>query len=125
MEVSLNKGKRAVTNYRTLEIFQNKNIPKISLVECKLETGRTHQIRVHMSYVGNSIVGDKIYGKKKKKFKKIDHEIDLMLKRFNRQALHAKYLSFIHPKTGKKVSFEASRPEDFAQLIKKLKKSTI
>ena len=59
MEVSFTKGKYAVTNYKTLEVFQNKKIPTLSLVECKLETGRTHQIRVHMLYKGNSIVGDK------------------------------------------------------------------
>ena len=58
MEVSNNKGKKAITNYKTIEIFENQNTPTLSLLECKLETGRTHQIRVHMKYVGNSIVGD-------------------------------------------------------------------
>ena len=58
MEVSNSKGKKAITNYKTLEIFENKNIPTFSLLECKLETGRTHQIRVHMNFLGNSIVGD-------------------------------------------------------------------
>ena len=57
MEVSLTKGKRAITNYKTLQIFENKNIPTLSLIDCKLETGRTHQIRVHMNYLGHSIVG--------------------------------------------------------------------
>ena len=66
MEVSLFKGKRAVTNYKTLEVFENPKIPTFSLIECKLETGRTHQIRVHMSYKGNNILGDKNI----KKFKK-------------------------------------------------------
>ena len=64
MEVSSKKGKRAVTNYKTLEIFENKKIPTFSLVECKLETGRTHQIRVHLSYKGNNILGDRKYKKK-------------------------------------------------------------
>ena len=68
MEVGLTKGKKAVTNYKTLEVFENEKIPTFSLIECKLETGRTHQIRVHMSYKGNNILGDKKY---KKKFKKI------------------------------------------------------
>ena len=68
MEVSLIKGKKAITNYKTLQIFENKNTPTLSLIDCKLETGRTHQIRVHMNYLGNSIVGDDKY---KKKFKKI------------------------------------------------------
>ena len=68
MEVSNSKGKKAITNYKTLEIFENENIPTFSLLECQLETGRTHQIRVHMNYLGNSIVGDDKY---KKKFKKL------------------------------------------------------
>ena len=72
MEVSRTKGKKAITNYKTLEIFENKNTPTLSLLECKLETGRTHQIRVHMNYLGNSIVGDDKYKKKFKKIKNID-----------------------------------------------------
>ena len=67
MEVSNTKGKNAITNYKTIEVFEGKNIPTLSLLECKLETGRTHQIRVHMNYLGNSIVGDDKY---KKKFKR-------------------------------------------------------
>ena len=59
MEVGISKGKEAITNYKTLEIFENKKTPTFSFVECKLETGRTHQIRVHMSYKGNNILGDK------------------------------------------------------------------
>ena len=76
MTVKKEKGKIAITNYKTLKIFQNLNLPKISLIECKLETGRTHQIRVHMNFKGNAIVGDKSYGKLKKKFKKIDLSIE-------------------------------------------------
>jgi len=71
MAVRKEKGKISITNYKTLKIFQNLNIPKISLIECKLETGRTHQIRVHMNFKGNPILGDKSYGKSKKKFKYI------------------------------------------------------
>ena len=63
MEASLIKGKKAITNYETLEIFENEKSP-IKLIECKLETGRTHQIRVHMNYLGNSILGDTKYKKK-------------------------------------------------------------
>ena len=59
MEVGISKGKKAITNYKTLEVFENKKTPTFSFVECKLETGRTHQIRVHMSYKGNNILGDK------------------------------------------------------------------
>ena len=125
MAVSKNKGKKAITNYKTLKVFKNINLPKISLVECKLETGRTHQIRVHMNFKGNPIVGDKSYGKTKIKFKKIDKNVEKNLKDFNRQALHAKSLGFIHPKTRKEIFFEADRPKDFDLLIKSLKKASI
>ena len=125
MTVRKEKGKMAITNYKTLEIFQNSNLPKISFVECKLETGRTHQIRVHMNFKGNSILGDKAYGKSKKKFKKIDLDIEKKINNFNRQALHAKSLSFVHPKTGKEIFFEAERPKDFDTLIKSLKKASV
>jgi len=125
MAVRKEKGKIAITNYKTLKVFQNLNLPKISLIECRLETGRTHQIRVHMNFKGNPILGDKSYGKSKKKFKKIDPSIEKKINNFNRQALHAKSLGFIHPKTGKEIFFEAERPEDFDKLIKSLKKASI
>jgi len=124
MAVRKEKGKIAITNYKTLEIFENITLPKISLIECKLETGRTHQIRVHMNFKGNSILGDKSYGKTKKKFKKIEKHIEEKLNNFNRQALHAKSLGFIHPKTKREVFFEAKRPKDFNLLIKTLKKAS-
>ena len=125
MTVRKDKGKKAITNYKTLEIYQNLNLPKISLVECNLETGRTHQIRVHMNFKGNQILGDKSYGKSKKKFKKIDLNLEKKINNFGRQALHAKNLGFKHPKTGKEIFFEAKRPEDFDTLIKILKKASI
>ena len=125
MSVRKEKGKIAITNYKTLKIFYNSNLSKISLIECKLETGRTHQIRVHMNFKGNPIIGDKSYGKSKKKFKKIDTKIENKINNFNRQALHAKSLGFLHPKTKKEVFFEARRPKDFDALIKILKKASI
>jgi len=125
MTVRKEKGKIAITNYKTLKVFQNLNLPKISLIECQLETGRTHQIRVHMNFKGNPILGDKSYGKTKKKFTKIDLSLEKKINNFNRQALHAKSLGFIHPKTKKEVFFEARRPNDFETLIKKLKKASI
>ena len=125
MAVRKDKGKKAITNYKTIKIFQNSNVPKISLIECKLETGRTHQIRVHMHYKGNPILGDKSYGKSKKKFKKIDLNIEKKINSFNRQALHAKILGFIHPKTQKKIFFEAKRPKDFDILVKGLEKASV
>ena len=125
MAVRKEKGKIAVTNYKTLKIFHNLNLPKISHLECRLETGRTHQIRVHMNFKGNPILGDKSYGKSKKKFKEINPIIEKEINNFNRQALHAKSLGFTHPKTKKEIFFEAERPKDFHQLIKNLKKASL
>tara|TARA_Y100000590_G_scaffold39897_1_gene42588 strand:+ start:208 stop:1188 length:981 start_codon:yes stop_codon:yes gene_type:complete len=124
MAVRKEKGKMSITNYATLKIFQNLNLPKISLIECRLETGRTHQIRVHMNFKGNPILGDKSYGKLKK-FKKIDPILENKINNFNRQALHAKSLGFVHPKTKKELFFEARRPKDFDELIKNLKKASV
>ena len=124
MAVRKEKGKMSITNYATLKIFQNLNLPKISLIECRLETGRTHQIRVHMNFKGNPILGDKSYGKLKK-FKKIDPILENKINNFNRQALHPKSLGFVHPKTKKELFFEARRPKDFDELIKNLKKASV
>ena len=101
MAVSLSKGKKAITNYKTIEVFDNKNVPTFSLLECKLETRRTHQIRVHMSYKGNCILGDKKYKKKYKKLKNIDPELEEDIQVLNRQFLHAKTIGFNHPSSGK------------------------
>jgi len=125
MAVSKNKGKKAITNYKTIKTFSNSNLPKISLIECKLETGRTHQIRVHMSYKGNPILGDKSYGKSKKKFKNINPDVEKDINNFNRQALHAKSLGFVHPKTKKQIFFEGKKPKDFEMLIKNLEKASL
>ena len=125
MAVRKEKGKIAITNYKTLKVFQNSNLPKISLIECQLETGRTHQIRVHMNFKGNPILGDKSYGRSKKKFKKIDKNIESKINNFNRQALHAKNLGFLHPSSKKEVFFEARRPVDFDTLIKSLEKFSL
>jgi len=125
MSVKKEKGKIAITNYKTLKVFQNSNLPKISLIECQLETGRTHQIRVHMNFKGNPILGDKSYGRSKKKFKKIDKNIESKINNFNRQALHAKNLGFLHPSSKKEVFFEARRPVDFDTLIKSLEKFSL
>ena len=125
MAVRKEKGKIAITNYKTLKVFQNLSLPKISLIECQLETGRTHQIRVHMNFKGNSVLGDKSYGKSKRKFKKIDPNLEKKINNFTRQALHAKSLGFIHPRTKKEIFFEAKRPKDLDALIESLEKSSV
>ena len=121
MEVSFSKGKKAITNYKTLNVFENKKIPTFSLVECKLETGRTHQIRVHMSYKGNNILGDKKYKKRFKKIKNIDQDLEKTLIELDRQFLHAKSIRFVHPKTGQELEFNSNLPKDLEIVVKKLK----
>mgnify|MGYP001338865868 CR=1 FL=1 len=117
MTVSEINGKKAITNYKTIKVFNVKDIPKISLIECKLETGRTHQIRVHLKYKGNSLLGDKQYGKKSVKFKKINNEFFVKLNNLSGQALHAKTLGFIHPETKKKMNFDSSLPDGFKKIL--------
>ena len=121
MEVSNSKGKKAITNYKTLETFENKNTPTLSLLECKLETGRTHQIRVHMNYLGNSIVGDEKYKKKFKKLKNIDPSLETKIINLKRQFLHAKTLGFIHPRKNKEMVFNAILPQELEIILKKLR----
>ena len=121
MEVSSTKGKTAITNYKTIEIFQNKNTPTLSLIECKLETGRTHQIRVHMNHLGNSIVGDDKYKKKFKKIKNIDPLLEKNLTNLKRQFLHAKTLGFIHPKKNKEMIFNSILPQELEIILKNLR----
>jgi len=121
MEVGISRGKRAITNYKTIEVFENNKIPTFSLIECKLETGRTHQIRVHMSYKGNNILGDKKYKKKFKKFKNIDTNLENSILSLNRQFLHAKNIGFIHPTSGKNLEFDSDLPEELDIILKKLR----
>ena len=122
MTVSDFSGKKAISNYKTIKVFNLKDIPKISLIECELETGRTHQIRVHMKYRGTSLLGDNQYGKKNLKFKKINQDFLKMLVSLNGQALHAKSLGFIHPSTNKFVNFDSKLPNDFKKLLNLLEK---
>lgn len=98
-------GKRAVTHYEVLERYKN-----TTLIKCVLETGRTHQIRVHMASIGHPLVGDEVYGFKKQRFK------------LQGQVLHAKTLGFIHPKTKEYMEFTTNLPEYYNNLIEKLRK---
>ncbi len=99
-------GKRAVTHYKVLEQYNNNT----SLVKCILETGRTHQIRVHMSSIGHPLVGDPLYGSKKQKFK------------LSGQVLHAKTLGFIHPTSKEYMEFDSELPEYYLDLLNLLRK---
>ena len=121
MEVGITKGKKAITNYKTLEVFENDKVPTLSLVECELKTGRTHQIRVHMSHKGNNILGDKKYKKRFKKFKNIDEELEKSILKLDRQFLHAKMLGFIHPKSGKELKFSSILPHELENILKTLR----
>lgn len=108
-------GKIAITHYKVLKVFLT---GRISLVECSLETGRTHQIRVHMQHIGHHIVGDQEYGipSKKKRFT-LEQPVADHIKNISRQMLHAKKLSFTHPITRKKLDFEIELPDDMKKLI--------
>ena len=117
MSVSERLGKKAITNYKTLKTFSSNEIARISLIECILETGRTHQIRVHLAHKGNPLIGDKKYGKKKQKFKKINLKFEKILSSFDRQALHAKSLGFFHPVKKKFLDFDSKLPSDFKKIL--------
>ena len=98
-------GKNAITKYKVLESFNG-----YDFVECELLTGRTHQIRVHMKYLGHPLLGDTLYGGHDKNFKELDGQV-----------LHACYLDFIHPSTKEKVKFESKLPKYFEEILKKLR----
>lgn len=107
MAVVYKNSRNAVTHIKVLKRFYSSNV---TLVEAKLETGRTHQIRVHMSYMHYPLVGDEVYGKKDNKFK------------VNGQMLHARILGITHPRTGKYMEFESNLPNEFKELLEKLEK---
>ena len=121
MSVSLSKGKNSITNYKTLEIFEKETVPTFSLIECKLETGRTHQIRVHMSYKGNNIVGDQKYKKKFKKIKNINKNLEKKIMNLDRQFLHAVSLGFTHPTKNERMNFKSKLPNDLENILKSLR----
>lgn len=104
MAVKVKNGRRAVTHFRVLERFKS-----ATLLDLRLETGRTHQIRVHMSYIDHPLLGDTVYGRKKQKCG------------FEGQALHARLLGFAHPGTGEYMEFEADPPQEFKDLVNRLR----
>ena len=120
MAVSV-KGKMAITKWKVLEVYA----PLASLIECKLETGKTHQIRVHLSDMGHSVIGDNLYGKSLSgnKYRGSSYKEKIRsIKSFNRQALHATKLSLSHPITKKYIEFISPLPKDIIQLIENFKK---
>jgi len=125
MAVHTNSGREAITNYNMRESYHN----ALSLIECHLETGRTHQIRVHMEHIGYPLIGDVLYGaqttkliSKMKKGNFADGVIEEVLE-FPHQALHATEISFIHPRNERKMSFSSSLPEKMMKLILRLKEN--
>lgn len=121
MSVVREGGKVAITKYKVLEKYGNNTL---SLVECELETGRTHQIRVHLTYKKTPIVGDKTYGANLNyNLKCFDKETIDMIKQFPRQALHAVRLKLIHPYTHQELSFMSELPNDIKTLMDKIKDS--
>ena len=104
------KGKRAVTHWKRLAVLSD-----AALVECRLETGRTHQVRVHMASIGHPLIGDPFYGRSGKTHRKLLSELD-----FKRQALHAAVLGFTHPVTKQRLSFESGMPADMQELFSAL-----
>ena len=117
------KGKEAITNYKTIETyFDKKGDTYASLVECKLETGRTHQIRVHLTEKGNSIIGDKVYGRTPMlKYRNLNPSVQELIKALPGQALHAYFLGFKHPSKNKVVEFQVVNPEYLSNLINSIK----
>jgi 23S rRNA pseudouridine1911/1915/1917 synthase len=109
--VAEGRGKHAITHYRTIEPLKG-----ATLVECRLETGRTHQVRVHMAHIGHPLVGDPVYGRVKKPLSEV-----LKARNFVRQALHAAHLGFIHPVTGNRIALDSELPADMRELIDELR----
>jgi 23S rRNA pseudouridine1911/1915/1917 synthase len=115
-------GRRAVTYYELRERYAGENgLPVASLVECRLATGRTHQIRVHMARIGHPLIGDPLYGAGyRSKVSQLRADARRLVARFPRQALHAYQLGFAHPVTRKKMLFESRLPSDIARLLQVL-----
>lgn len=113
-QVENGRGKHAVTHYRTLE-----RLSSAALVECRLETGRTHQVRVHMASIGHALLGDPVYGRTPSRLRPILSNLS-----FTRQALHAVVLGFVHPVTGEPVRCESTLPADMEELLVELQRSS-
>lgn len=126
MSMTVKEGKRAVTYYRRIEEYaQPKHKPFASLIEARLETGRTHQVRVHLTGSGHSLLGDPVYGtasENQPKWQALPREVQDAMRALPGQALHARVLGFKHPITGQELRFEAEPPESFRLLLETLKR---
>jgi 23S rRNA pseudouridine1911/1915/1917 synthase len=121
MGVARNGGRRAVTHYAVERTFGPKRAPIAALLDCRLETGRTHQIRVHMVTIGHPLIGDAEYGAGfKTKVALLPEPARSVVSSLHRQALHAWLLSFAHPTSGREMRFESPLPDDIAAVIKAL-----
>jgi 23S rRNA pseudouridine1911/1915/1917 synthase len=120
--VSDERGRYAITHYEVLESLPPPD-PIVSLIQCELETGRTHQIRVHMAHIGHPLLGDRVYGSGfKTKANRLSEAPQEALKALNRQALHAAVLGFEHPRSKEFLRFESPLPPDMAALLKALRR---
>ncbi|HBA41846.1 MAG TPA: RNA pseudouridine synthase [Alphaproteobacteria bacterium] len=117
MTVLRQNGKHAITNYRCTDYYGPPASPLATRVACRLETGRTHQIRVHMAHIGHPIIGDPVYGQARIKRKQLPDALNALIDRLGRQALHAAVLGFIHPESGRKLRFESALPHDLHELV--------
>jgi 23S rRNA pseudouridine1911/1915/1917 synthase len=116
------KGREAVTHWRVVENFGPKRAPVASLIECSLETGRTHQVRVHLASIGHPLIGDPLYGKGfKSKLRAMPEPPRDKLVALNRQALHAAHLAFVHPTTGTLLKFNSPLPPDLSGIVEAFK----
>lgn len=126
MAVNVPDGRKAITHFRKIEAYGvPKKNPFAAFVEARLETGRTHQVRVHLAHLGNSILGDPIYGnpsENQPKWKVLPNDVQSAVENLPGQALHARVLGFVHPITGKKLYFEAEPFDDFQELLNSLAK---
>jgi len=117
--VAPERGREPVTHWRLEE-----RLGPASLIACRLETGRTHQIRVHLAHIGHPLLGDSVYGAGfKTKASRLSAEARLALEALGRQALHAGALAFAHPITGEALSFVSPPPDDFVRLVKALREA--